>query len=639
MPTNTITDLGQYGYLPDVAPNIVPVNGFTFSRNWRFNEANFVRVSEGYRSVFMDDIQGGPESLGDTTDSLDDHTPNATFLYNWLLGSDESNTSIYYDTSTSRLRVVDAALNESTNQTELRDRQLSPADHVTGTDHLWQATDAYGIPILNNTLQAPFQFIPDGSELSVSAINAVNGVAVIVLSEAAAEGVFRVGQQVTVSGATQTTLNRVFNITAINDDRTRLTTNFNLTNDHSAGTIVATPNPTLTTLENWPGEMARCQFLTSYASSLVAIGYTNSGATDVSERGSARVIAFSDTIVTPGTFPEWDFSNVDSNAQLIDLSLITAGDLISAYEQNGSLFVNTTTNVIQIDANGDGTYRLTLLPFPNGVLTNRASCPIPNGFFNIGNRRIYIHDGTSATPLGEGTWVETWFEDLDQERIQEVQCVYDPRTTSVWIKTPTGESTQEIWIYNLKNNTLSPLDDHNEIEYIIFSANGVPTEAAGITWDSIDSTVTWDTLAENQWEEFLPDQTGIFRNRLLSVGGNQIFVHDSSNTYNGRNINAVLRKEYFKPEGSSSYGSFRINELIPHALSNTDGATLDVRIGSSNNLNNEITYGNYRTFNLENSRKLDFRGTKQWGAIEFRSFVSGLILSSYQMELTTVDRR
>ena len=641
MPTNTIKDLGQFGYLPDVAENIIPANGFSYSRNFRFDEANFARVSRGYQSVFSVDISSGINNLGDTTGFITNHMPNATFLHNLIMN--EVNTSLYFDADTSTLRIVDVAVDPSTNQSEVRDRAVSLASHVTGTDFSWQAITFNDITILNNGLEAPWQLVENPSGAIVSSFtNATNGV--ITLSAAIARAI-PANTQITLMGSTNSMFNRTFTVMSHTANTAVITVNENTTSFGAfAGTgVEADIAPNIQTLQNWPSG-AVSKYLASFNNAIVAIGYRNPSATAVGDRGGNRTIVVSDQQDPDGDLiPPFNFNDptaTTTTSTIIPLSGRTAGELVSAFEQNNNLFINSTTNVLELSFTGED-YSTTVAPFPNGVLDTRSSCPIPNGFFNIGNRRMYIHDGTSATPVGEGRFVFSWFESIDQERLSEVQCIYDPRTTSVWIKTPTGENTQEMWIYNLSNNTLSVQDDHNDIKYMLFSPDGVPAEAVGLTWDNIDTNVEWDTLSENTWEEFFGDRTGVFRNRLLSSGGNQLFVHDSGNTYNGRAINAVLRQEYWQPSNTSSYNSFRINEVIPWVdyEGSISNPTLDIRIGGSNNLNNPIAYTNYKTYNLATSRKIDFRRTYSWGAIEFRTNVSNMIFSGYQIEMTTTDRR
>ena len=543
MPRNSVpvTNLAQHGALPDATPTSLPINSFNFSRNWRYNSAGFAETTRGYTDAF-----GGLE----TPIVLGNANTVATFLFTWTLS--DSPALIYYDETDRVLRlgeVVGNAYQETT---------LSAAPHAAAVAHEWQATEAFGIPIMNNGEDPPLVY-----------------------------------------------------------------------SSNNGGEAI--------TLTNWPNANATTEFITSFGAQLIALGYQNSSGGAGAE-GGRRVIAISDAIVVPGTLPDWDFNRVtnpSSLAQLFDLSLHTEGDLVSAYEQNGVLFINTTTNVIALTNDGTGIYSATTLPFPNGVIGKNATALIPNGQFNIGNGRMYIHDGTSVNLVGEGKWVRSWFNALNENRMNEVQAIYDPRSTSVWIKTPISTTEQEIWVYNLHNDTISVLDDQQEVEYMLFSGDGLAI-TGNLTWDTLPMDLTWDTLNYDTWGDIPFNDSGLYINRLLSVGGRNVFVHDEGPTFNGRVITATLRKED-TPLTGNTYSSGQIQRVICWVSSPTSGATISVRVGTSSTVNAPVSYTPLRTLSIDTGEKLDFRKTGRWGAIEFTTQTSGVQLSGYELEINSVQ--
>ena len=93
--TLNISNFGQSGYLPDVAPTLLPQNGFSFARNWRFNEGGQARVTDGYTNAF--DTRGfnnDPYDFGEENTEL-------TFLYTWELNN--QNAVVVYDSVNSRM--------------------------------------------------------------------------------------------------------------------------------------------------------------------------------------------------------------------------------------------------------------------------------------------------------------------------------------------------------------------------------------------------------------------------------------------------------------------------------------------------------------------------------------------------------
>ena len=307
MATLQVTNLAQYGYVPDSAPSVLPPNAFSYVRNWRFNQAGYAEVTPGYSDAYEGVLE---VNLGSSN-------TNATFFHSNTIGAEVS--VFYYDLGNKRMRRGTIANNV------FEESEVSTSDHVDDVEYSWQAAEAFGVPVFNNGLEAPWTY--------------------------------------------------------------------NATDDN------------LVTLTNWPDTTATCEFIASYSGFLIACGYEHSGASNSGERGGARVLAISDVIDEPGTLPDWNFSATDSFAQIFDLSLLTDGDIVSAYESSGVLYVNTTTNVIAFTYQGGGEFSATSLPFPNGVLTSKTTAIVPNGQFNIGNKKMYVHDGTNATPIGEGQFV------------------------------------------------------------------------------------------------------------------------------------------------------------------------------------------------------------------------------------------
>ena len=373
--------------------------------------------------------------------------------------------------------------------------------------------------------------------------------------------------------------------------------------------------------------------MTKFNAFIVALAYENPNGA-AGSRGNARTTAISDVITTPGTLPMWDFENDQSFAQLFDLSLYTDGEIVSAFEQNNVLYVNTTTDVIAMTYQGNGEFAATRLPIGSGVLTSKSSIAIPNGFFSIGNGRIYTHDGSSFTQIGDGKWVDTWFESLDDSRIDEVQVAYDSRSKSVWIKTPISESSQEIWIYNLDNDTISILDDHQEVRYLVWSADGIP--AQDIVWDSINPEQTWDSLVQNTWNEFPILIFGDFRNRILGCGGRELFVHDFGTTYNNREIRAVYRRENMRLLKSAHY-ALSVERVVPWVEGNL-GDVVSVRVGTSQTAAHTTVWTPLQAYTLGTSERLHFRRLGHWAAVEFRCNTSGVTLSGFDFDINTVQR-
>ena len=636
MVTSVIQGLGQAGFQPDVAPTNLPTNAFTHARNWLFNEANYAEVTQGYTNALS--------SRNLTV--LGDENTEATFLYTWLLSN--QNALAYYDGGNNQMKYIENNPTQDLVEYNMSVRDAWSKDlvyssdttltngqfHITANSVIISDVDSTAILAAGDTTFARIELF-DNRQL----------IADVQLASIATA----VGQRVTVAGldglpqyfSDGETYSIRISTPVVHDTLADHTWNATdafgvpiFTNRFEAPWVfVDEPIPNIATLTHWPtGAIARN--VVKFNAFLIAIGYENETAAAGSQ-GNRRTLAISDVITVPGSLPLWDFSNADSFSQLFDLSLYSDGDIVSAYEANNLLYVNTTTDVVTLSYIGNGEFQATKLPYGTGVITDDASVPVPNGFFNIGNGRMYTHDGSSYTPVGEGVWVDSWFTTVFEDRLDEVQLIYDTRNKSVWIKTPVSETQQEIWILNLDSGAMSVLDDHQEVKYMLMSAEGLP--AINTTWDTFPGNAEWDTLQFDSWNDFPSLLLGEFRNRILSVGGREVFVHDYGTTYNGRAITAILQKEFFRTS-DSTYDSFSIDRVILWA-DGQEGDQIDVRIGGSDSTHIQPTYTPYLPYRLGTTRKLDFRKRVKWGAFTIRTATGGIRLSGLEINTTPRARR
>ena len=543
MSYTTVTDLGQYGVMPDISPTNLPPNAFTFARNWRFQDGNFAEVSLGYSNA-LDSRNLRQLGNADT---------NLTFLYTWLLN--DQNAFFVYDGGNNVFRLVEnngaqqlveynISVRDSWSESLVYTSSATPGQgqfNVTGTTVNIRPTPGRVSDFSTaNQLSADIEIYDLNVLLFEHRITSVATETSNVFSFTGVDG----APAVLVDGETYQlrVATRFVHDTAAAFEWTS-TDAFGIpifTTRHEAPwQYIEDTIPYVAPLTNWPTN-ATATSLNKFNAFLVATGYRNPSG-PAGEQGSTRTIAISDVITTPGTLPDWDFANPDSFAQIFDFSLYSDGDILSAFEANNVLYVNTTTDIISMTYDGNGEFSATRLPFGTGVVSSKASIPIKNGFFNIGNGQMYTHDGSSYTVVGHGVWTNSWFGTVDESRLDEIGLTYDTRNNSVWIKTPTSETSQEMWILNLDTGSMSILDDHQEIGYMRWSAEGVP--AVSTTWDSFQADIDWDEIPQESWNDFPFLALGDFRNRILSCGGREVYVHDFGQTFNGRAIDAVLQKE------------------------------------------------------------------------------------------------
>ena len=666
MPGQTITlgNFGQTGYVPDTAPNLLPESGFTYARNWRFEESGYATVTQGYTDALQTrEAYGETFQLGNTNAKL-------TFLYTWELV--DTNAIVVYDANSERLLLIengsDGGLYE--HNLSVQDDLVATAQYTSGTTpgEGEFTTNGEGRLIVNfpTTVSASYQTLlstqgvevawvdnggnkPTRDLIVVSAVASAGDILTVTFETPLEPSFFIDGTDYEIRVARRLFHDSLSEFRWQGTDALGIPI-FNNTLEPpwelvqgvgDIGSRTISNHFKVDTLSNWPGE-AVCETLNSFGSSLMAVGYERPGG-PVGFQGSPRTLAISNTF-DAGTLPTWNFEDLASDASIFDLSLVTDGHLLSGYESNNRFIINSTTDVVAVivegqDENGRLRYNGTKLEVGGGTLTARTSIPIPNGFFCIGNGTFYIHDTTSYTEIGHGLYSRSWFDTLDVARLEEVQVVYDSRTRNIWIKTPVGDTEQQIWILDVENNyTLSVLDDHQEINFLEWSAEGTPARSE--SWDTITSNM-WDTLEENSWNDFPVTELGEYRNRMLSCGNNKVFVHDFGQTFNGRTINAVLEKEYFKLAAQDSYSTFQIDRVIPWAQNSLDfpNTILSIRVGTAGSTGETVTYTPYRNFTIGQTSKLDFRRLGRWAAVGFRCTTPGVQLSGIEMQVNSANKR
>ena len=168
-----------------------------------------------------------------------------------------------------------------------------------------------------------------------------------------------------------------------------------------------------------------------------------------------------------------------------------------------------------------------------------------------------------------------------------------------------------------------------------WSAEGTPAQT--VTWDNFPVD-EWDEIPQNSWNEFPVIELGEYRNRVLSCGGREVFVHDFGPTYNNRPIDAVLEKSYFKLGAQDSYSSFQFDWVVPW-IEGATGQMVDIRIGTADNPGAPVSHTNFKTYTLGRTSKLDFRRLGRWGSITFRCQTSGVELSGVEIQVNAAGRR
>lgn len=387
-----------------------------------------------------------------------------------------------------------------------------------------------------------------------------------------------------------------------------------------------TTDNTLKTLPNFP-ESRRPTFLTPFFNFMVAL--------------EGQDVYWGDAFTTVGTIStSWDFTTTVREAGLNDLSGLSDGEGVALLELNGSLIIYMDHDVIRMSPSGSTSiFNFKNIFNDNGALSKKSVARIPNGHFVVGNSQIYIHDGITKQQIGEDTWRREFFSDLNVERLDEFQVIYDQATSSVWMIVPTETNDKIIYIYNLQNNTITVLDDHRDIGYTIFAENGIPGNP--VTIDTIPFN-SIDEIPLSTIDEFREIDLGQYAQKLISINNNvsavnTLFIHDFGTTYNGRTINSILRRDNMTG-GNDEYSRKYISRIIPHIYGEGD---ITISVGGSNSVNSTVVFKarNRKAFDIENKVKVDIRETVRYPAISFENATAGTILESFEIDIMEIAGR
>ena len=141
MAKQMITELAQYGWMPDAAPNTLPINAWTQADNWVFSDKGYPQVARGYTNALQ--LKTNRQTL----------TENGTFLYQWT--SLSGTRRVIYVSDAGNIQLL------SDNDNAISETNIDTVTSPTAVAYSWQATDSFSRPILNNGRDAPYAMIGD----------------------------------------------------------------------------------------------------------------------------------------------------------------------------------------------------------------------------------------------------------------------------------------------------------------------------------------------------------------------------------------------------------------------------------------------------------------------------------------------
>ena len=312
---------------------------------------------------------------------------------------------------------------------------------------------------------------------------------------------------------------------------------------------------------------------------------------------SDRVIITSNRITQFNEFPTWELgTDTASTSGIYPIDGFADGSLITGGPLENFAIAYTDSNAIRIDEEG-GILTLSTIHSDAGVLSKNSWCQIPNQHFVVANNQIYVTDGNAKQIIGQDKWSTTFFSNINKERLEEVQCVYNPRHHAVWIKIPVGNTDNEIWVYDVDAGQIETvLTDQQEGNWLFFTTEGLPLTSLNTTaelpFDPADELYSTDGRA--------------FLNHMIMMGSDgttgSFYVHELGDTYNGASIDALARRDKHTP--ADAYAKQEVMQIDPYY---TGEGSLRVTVGGGDNPGEVTFYYISRDLVSGRDQKMDVR--------------------------------
>ena len=380
----------------------------------------------------------------------------------------------------------------------------------------------------------------------------------------------------------------------------------------------------LTNLTNWQTN-DRTDYMFPFDTYMVGLGYhgTTPGGSAID---SERVIITSSRITTFNQLPTWPLGNVaTSTSAIYPIDGLVDGNLIAGGRLQNFAVIYTDVNALRIE-DDEGALILTPLFTDSGLLARNSWCQIPNGHFCIGASQIYIHDGSTKKIIGQDQWSDTFFSRLVSDRLTEVQCEYNPRSDTVWIKIPRG-STEEIWVYNVEGDYIEEIRTNQRCNWMYFTTEGLPFSSL---------TATPPPPFPVDQEEYEGNRA--FRNRMITFGGpdgtTSFFVQELGTDYGGTAIPGSLGREGIVP--FDGYSRTQMMRVVPFYYGT---GSVTMRFGGSNEVGTASSNVASKTMTRGTDVKFDMRFTRRYLSYTLESSSAGLSVAAMDVEFSDKYKR
>ena len=224
------------------------------------------------------------------------------------------------------------------------------------------------------------------------------------------------------------------------------------------------------------------------------------------------------TGLTAGGPPSWDYI---SPATLSVQQVVGAADgrYIAAEQLNESIIIYTATAAHALIFTGGQYVVQTRRLFERGIAGPRCVCQFGNSHFVIDADQLYIHDGSTASRVGEDMFDVEFFKRAIN--LKTAVVTHDPENREVWIYYDTIYGRKSA-IFSYATGTFGWADGESDSRAITYSTRGYLPQT-GAQWG--DMTAPWKDYQEPPDYYLWPDDwSGNFGIPLSDVSGGDNLV-------------------------------------------------------------------------------------------------------------------
>lgn len=345
----------------------------------------------------------------------------------------------------------------------------------------------------------------------------------------------------------------------------------------------------------WPAA-ARAKLMRSFGPFLVALNFTESGAT----RGQA---VWWSHPAEPGTLPQsWDYTDPTYDAGQRELTDVKGGQILDALALGNTMVIykENATHVMRF-VGGQEIFSFDLKLATSGILTTRTKCPIKEGagHFVVTGDDIILFTGQDAQSVIEDRFKKQLFGSIDSTNYINSFCFNDSERKEAYFCYPEAGATYPniALVWNYEYNTLQKRD------WVGNSADTGGVTSSGDVWSAVSTA--FDLYNEVWSRESRRQQV------IADFAGNRFFTLNSSPTGYLTIPNAYVERTGLAFVGKDRNGKPRVDfnsvKLLNRVWPKVTGSgLLNVRVGSQDSIQESINWTAPKTFNALTQKYLDF---------------------------------